>query len=240
MSSEILPCDHGYRNVPSDARPSVSWDGTQFVVTWAGGVSVLARRFAADGQPIDPTPIQISSGTWSRDPGAGSRPGETLIAWTQLRENYPSQYQVRAARFTANGDVLDPGGVLLQEGSPAGDFEDNRVESVLWTATSIRSCGSEDTIVWRHHGPHEGCDEDNGHTCGPTGRRPHDPPLGLCQAAKDRDGGLGRTLRATWYGTSRYAFEIVAALDAVRRISDSSTPGIRSGAMRRYPIQNSY
>jgi hypothetical protein len=115
--------------------PAVTWDGAHFiVVVHSAAGAVEAVRVAPDGTRPDGAPIMIASSP-ARFARAGSRLGETLVAWITGGE-FDLTYQLRASRLDAEGLVLDPQGVLLHEApwtrrwSPGPE---NQVTTVVWS-----------------------------------------------------------------------------------------------------------
>ncbi len=97
----------------SQARPEIGVGaGGDFAVVWfsegslgndTDGASVQARRFAADGMPLDATEFQVNTSTASNqfDPDIAVTPGgDFVIVWS-------SDTGVRGRRFDAAGSPLD-------------------------------------------------------------------------------------------------------------------------------------
>jgi hypothetical protein len=112
------------------ASLSASWDGTNFVVVWSAAESVLAMRVSALGVPVDSQPKSITaSGAYLAK--ATSRPGETLIAWTNSHQDLGPNYKVRGARLNSTGAVLDPGGFMIHEAPRRMSYSPIRVASLV-------------------------------------------------------------------------------------------------------------
>jgi hypothetical protein len=109
----------------SQSRPEVSADAAgDFVLTWSSvgspgndddGSSVQARRYAADGTPLDATEFQANTVTESNqfDPHVAFTPGgDFVVVWS-------TDTAVRGRRFAADGTPLDAGDF---DASTAGSF----------------------------------------------------------------------------------------------------------------------
>ncbi|MDH3522856.1 MAG: hypothetical protein OES32_04655 [Acidobacteriota bacterium] len=97
----------------SQSRPEVSVDAAgNFVLTWSSlgslgndgdGESIQARRYAADGTPLDATEFQVNTVTASNqfDPHVAFTPGgDFVVVWS-------TDTAVRGRRFAADGTPLD-------------------------------------------------------------------------------------------------------------------------------------
>ena len=109
----------------SQSRPEVSVDAIgNFVLTWSSlgslgndtdGDSVQARRYAADGTPLDATEFQVNTVTVSNqfDPHVAFTPGgDFVVVWS-------TDTAVRGRRFAADGTPLDGSDF---DASTAGSF----------------------------------------------------------------------------------------------------------------------
>lgn len=118
----------------------------QFLIVWAKGPNVYARRMRSSGELLDARPITVSANATHPDPNnvylnltAASDGLNFWVAWIDYRHapvgtpEYQMQtYQdVYAARITSSGQVLDRRGIRvcgrggMQDGprlSPRGDF----------------------------------------------------------------------------------------------------------------------
>jgi hypothetical protein len=103
-----------------DPRVAAAPDGS-FVVVWTSdgsfgndnwSHSVQARRFAADGTPLDPVEFQVNAYTpYSQaGPGVAMAPdGGFVVAWTSdVTNGTDTHIGVQARRFAANAIPLDP------------------------------------------------------------------------------------------------------------------------------------
>ncbi|MBM3314414.1 hypothetical protein FJY71_01035 [candidate division WOR-3 bacterium] len=90
-----------------------AFNGTDYVVTWfeRNSGQIQAARVTPSGELRDTVPIVVGSSYGGG--GAVAALGETcLVAWT----NYgASSNDIYAARLTADGTVLDPGGFLVSD-----------------------------------------------------------------------------------------------------------------------------
>ncbi len=97
-------------------NPAVGWDGADYVVAWCGNSGtasgVVAKRVNELGLALDPSPLLLSA--TSRFPTATELTCDgtaCLVVWTDADGRGLSQ--VRGARLSPDGTVLDPGGVAL-------------------------------------------------------------------------------------------------------------------------------
>ena len=99
--------------------PAVASNGSEFLVVWEdrrnGGIDetdIYASRVAADGTTLDPDGIAIATADgleWT--PEVASDGTNFLVVWTDGVQG--NRGDVRAARVTPQGEVLDPGGFVL-------------------------------------------------------------------------------------------------------------------------------
>ena len=132
--------------VPATAPTAVSasWDGTQFVVVWSttGGL-VEAARVNVAGVVLERKTV---AGPGALQARSASRPGETLIAWI-VGDLFESTYVVRGARLDPTGNLLDPGGFVIHNGTRIpGATGYNFVAGVTSDATNY-------LVVWIHNYP---------------------------------------------------------------------------------------
>ena len=91
-------------------------DGTSFLVVWedyrGGGEAVSGARVAADGTVLDGQGIPISTASEEKwTPKAAWNGSGYLVAW-QARVG-SADWNIRGARLTAGGQVLDPEGIAV-------------------------------------------------------------------------------------------------------------------------------
>ncbi|MBN9523109.1 right-handed parallel beta-helix repeat-containing protein, partial [bacterium] len=102
---------------------AVALDG-RFVVVWnqsASGNSVVFRRFAADGTPLDPAPVQVNTTSFQTvvTPAVGvDGQGNFVVAWQTGNPFGAPYYEVAARRFDAAGRPLDPAEFRVNAGTP--------------------------------------------------------------------------------------------------------------------------
>ncbi|MBN2465498.1 hypothetical protein JXD38_07745 [candidate division WOR-3 bacterium] len=110
----IAPESHG-------ARPSVGFDGTNYLVAWSEehGLApayyfIYGRRMSPGGTLLDSAAIAIApQAQWSQwSPVVGFDGTDFLVLWEDCRykRNEPDIY---GARVTPDGTVLDPSGLLI-------------------------------------------------------------------------------------------------------------------------------
>ena len=96
-------------------QPAVAFDGTQHLVVWQDGrgeedALIYGARVAADGTVLDPYGLRIAVGQYPRV-AAGEDGFLVLFAERAAQGSLPDT--IRAARVSAAGVVLDPGGFDL-------------------------------------------------------------------------------------------------------------------------------
>ncbi len=141
-------------------QPRIIYNGENFVVAWQdyrngeeSNDDIYAARVGADGQVLDPGGIAVCVSAGLQKLPALTHSGEnTLIAWEDYRNDADTEADIYVSRLTAEGVVLDPGGVpsvddlgdqkaptliggggdfLLLWESKGGDVEAVRVDSGL-------------------------------------------------------------------------------------------------------------
>jgi hypothetical protein len=114
---------------------SASWDGNNFIVGWSTQNSVDVIRVSTAGELVDQQPIHIA-GPEAHSAKVASRTAETLVSWISGDE-YDPNYQVRGARMTAAGVVLDPGGFLIHEAP---------VDPSVWSTNKVTAVAANETL----------------------------------------------------------------------------------------------
>lgn len=67
-----------------ESAPTVSWNGTNWLVAFERGNAVYAARVAADGEVLDPSPFAILDGPFTDgEPAAVGLGANHLVVWTQ-------------------------------------------------------------------------------------------------------------------------------------------------------------
>jgi hypothetical protein len=101
-------------------RPAIAADpGGNFVVVWENlfypdsNYRIFARRFAADGTPLDPAEFQVNTYSTSRRENATvamGAEGNFVVAWESYGStgNDNSLRSVQARRYRADGTAVDP------------------------------------------------------------------------------------------------------------------------------------
>jgi len=109
----------------TDFAPSIASNGTDYLVSWSSssattGRDIRARRVTAAGTLPDAQPIEVSTAPHSQQDVEVAAVGADYVAvWTDGRNwdgvtgNERNYNQIRAARITSVGIVLDPDGVAL-------------------------------------------------------------------------------------------------------------------------------
>lgn len=105
-------------------NPSAAFNGTDtYLVVWESGwegedlsTDIMAARVRSDGTLLDPAGFVVCSA-----PDIQQRPmvawggGQFFVAWQDLRSG--NDFDIYGTRVSADGRVLDPGGVLLYGGA---------------------------------------------------------------------------------------------------------------------------
>jgi len=107
-------------------RPSVSFDGTAFLVVWVdyrsgSDYDIYGARVTPQGTVLDSSGIAIARAGGDQEYPALCFDGANyLVAW-QFRRNGGRYWDVYGARVTPQGAVLDPAGIVISRA--AGDKE---------------------------------------------------------------------------------------------------------------------
>lgn len=130
--------------------PAVAFDGTSFVVVWqddrspSTGPDVYAARVSAAGLLLDPggIPVTAPPGVQLEAAITGTGSG-SLVVWTEGG----AASDIRGARVSSGGAVLDPGGMTVSAGAGAQ----------LDPAVAFGGAGSA-LVVWEDHRSGSGAD----------------------------------------------------------------------------------
>ncbi|TES94472.1 MAG: T9SS type A sorting domain-containing protein, partial [Candidatus Cloacimonadota bacterium] len=106
---------------PYTFRPSLAYDGTNYLVVWRGSdyisgyprQAINAARVTSFGELLDSIPILISepySGGWKRRPTVASSGINCLVVWNNAPAGYPDIY---GARVSSQGTLLDSTPVFI-------------------------------------------------------------------------------------------------------------------------------
>jgi len=94
-------------------RPSVGFDGTNYLVTWHTG-DIYAKRVNQDGIVLDPNPIVISNAFLEQEfPSVAFDGFNYFIVWQDDRNAGATSLDIYGARLTPDGVVLDPYGIPI-------------------------------------------------------------------------------------------------------------------------------
>jgi VCBS repeat-containing protein len=133
--------------------------GGGYVVTWqsdpqdGSGSDIFARRFAADGTPLDAADIPVNVTTAGRQssPAVASRAdGSFVVAWSSRGPGEVSDDDIFARRFAADGTPLDAADI------PVNVTTAGRQSS---PALASRADGSF-VVTWESRGPEKGSEYD--------------------------------------------------------------------------------
>jgi len=226
----------------NQSDPSVTFDGTNFVVAWTDERNISSRdvygsRVTTAGSVLDPAGIPIATGAGEQfQPAISSDETSSLVVWTHLGATPASD--IRAARVGPSGSVLDVGGFAIStaadaQSSPAVAF-DGRNWLVIWVD---RRSGNSDDIYGARVTP-------SATVLDPTGRA-------VSAAARNQTAPAvafdGTNSLVVWSdrrpGTT---FDIYGArvdqdgqvLDAGRdrRLHGDRQPDVPCGRLRRHPV----
>ena len=108
----------------SQTRPSVAFDGTNYLVVWydqrdtkTGSWDIYGARVSALGTVLDTSGIAISTASGHQQaPRVAYHGGNYLVVWHDFR-NHSSYPDIYAARVTSNGVVLDKSGIAISTAS---------------------------------------------------------------------------------------------------------------------------
>jgi len=122
LSPELQPLDPAPFTIttseelePADAR--VTSDGTDFFVVWEDDEEVRGARVSHGGDILDPAGLDIGSAFSLENPRV-AWDGTHYVVTFWVNNFFPNDDDLKAARVTPGGTVLDPGGVEISPGSP--------------------------------------------------------------------------------------------------------------------------
>jgi Protein of unknown function (DUF3152) len=122
----------------AESSPAVARTGTGVLVAWGSGSDIRGARLSPAGAVADPLGIAISTAPGpQREPALAFDGANALVAWEDGRAG--AAPDVYAARVSAAGAVLDPGGVAVAaapgaETSPAVSSAGSGGFLVAWTS----------------------------------------------------------------------------------------------------------
>lgn len=125
-------------------RPAIAFGGGVFVVVWQDlrngkDWDIYAARVGSDGKVLDPGGILLAGRARSQGAPKIAWDGQTfVVVWM---DNFAGQYQVFAARLTADGEVKDPNGFKVSTRDAASD----KRSSIFPT---IASSGGKSFVLW--------------------------------------------------------------------------------------------
>lgn len=121
--------------------PSVSFDGTNYIVVWAdsrnGNFDIYCARLDTAGNVLDPGGIVISNADIHQSlPKVIFDGNNYFIVWMDWRNYGTTEWDIFGARVTPQGVVLDPGGIPIctapyDQGYPSVAY-DGEDYIVLW------------------------------------------------------------------------------------------------------------
>jgi hypothetical protein len=132
-------------------KPGIGFDGTNFLVAWEDGRSsryyldLYAARVTQSGQVLDDNGFEVSGAEGAQWlPAVAFDDTNYLIVWEDSRVS--GQWDIRAARVSTDGTILDPDGILVTEGDG-----DQRLPDVAFDGTNY-------FIAWRNQLSAQGYD----------------------------------------------------------------------------------
>ncbi|MDC3988516.1 hypothetical protein [Polyangium jinanense] len=105
--------------------PALSFDGTNFLVTWSSSTGIRAGRLTPAGEPLDPGGFPVTPAAPDLPafrPDVAFTGTHHVVAWQELVAE--RRVNLRAARVTSDGMAFDPQGLLIGEDLPHGDCDD--------------------------------------------------------------------------------------------------------------------
>lgn len=101
-------------SVQSDAN--VAWGGQNYLVVWQdwrdGNWAIYGARVDAEGNVLDPDGFLIAGGSeWALYPAVASDGTDFFVVWSY--DKLGTSYDIYGTRITPDGEVLDPGGILV-------------------------------------------------------------------------------------------------------------------------------
>jgi hypothetical protein len=188
---------------PHDGRdaytPAVAYGGKLFLIAWQSGRlapgdlrkgpvyngDIVGFRLDRTGRRLDTQPFVISSAPHLQElPRVASNGELFLVVWQDFRNG--RDWDVYAARVTAAGRVLDPGGVLVS-GGPSNQAK----PQVAWD-------GKNFVVVWqdfrsgRWYGVYSARVTAQGTALEKDGTRLAETPAGNCSSPRVAPAGAGR------------------------------------------------
>lgn len=192
---QVLPAHEG-----RDAyTPAVAFGGKQFLVAWQSGRlspgdlrngpvhhgDIVGLRVDRTGRPLDARPFVIGSAPHLRQrPRIASNGEMFLVVWQDFRNG--RDWDVYAARVTAAGKVLDPGGVAVSAG-PANQAR----PQVAWDGRNF-------VVAWQDfrsghwYGVYSTRVAASGAVLEKAGTRLAETPAGNCSSPRIAPAGKGR------------------------------------------------
>ncbi|MBI2926477.1 MAG: cadherin-like domain-containing protein, partial [Verrucomicrobia bacterium] len=124
------------------SSPKVASNGADFLVVWQDlrnsattGYDVYGARVTDGGSVLDPAGVAIRAGSGTDyQPSVASNGSDYMVAWAEY--SGASSYDIRGARLSSGGTVLDPSGISVSAASN-GQFN-----------PALASDGSNYLVVW--------------------------------------------------------------------------------------------
>ncbi len=121
--------------------PSVTSDGTGFLVTWqderSGAPDIYGSRVDAAGVVLDPSGILICCEVNGQlSPSASSNGNDYFVVWQDARDSTSNQYDIYGARINTGGILIDTNGIAVS------------VDTSIQLTPSVAFDGTNFFVVW--------------------------------------------------------------------------------------------
>jgi hypothetical protein len=122
---------------------SVAWGGENYLVVWQDfrevEWAIYGARVDLEGNVLDPEGFYIAGGwDWTRYPAVASDGANFLVVWSYI--DLETLDDIYGARVTPEGEVLDPGGILISAAAAPEYY------------ASVAYNGSTYLVVWQKEG----------------------------------------------------------------------------------------
>ena len=137
MSSGGTVLDPGGIAIANGSSPALAFDGTNYLVTWAGPSRIYVARVSQAGVVLDPGGIQLPGGgmyLYELNPSVAFNGTNYLVAWQEATDII-GQDRILGARVSPSGAVLE----ALTITPPGGPIE---------AAPVVASAGTNYLVAW--------------------------------------------------------------------------------------------
>jgi hypothetical protein len=121
---------------------NVAWGGHNYLVVWQDyrneNFTIYGARVSPDGSVLDPGGFFIAGGSeWALYPAVASDGSDFFVVWSYYKKE--TSYDIYGTRITSEGQVLDPGGILI-----CATYQSEYCPSIAYN-------GSTYLVVWEHN-----------------------------------------------------------------------------------------